>query len=179
MLFGDYNPSGRLPVTFYRSDDDLPSFEDYAMANRTYRYFKGQPLYPFGFGLSYTTFKYSDLHLSKAVIHKSESVKAELTISNSGKYKGDEVVQLYIAHQKLDYAPLRALKGFKRITLSPGQSRKVSFMITPDLLKVVDDNGIPTFIPGEVRVIIAGSSPSKKNEELGASKAGEAVLILK
>jgi beta-glucosidase len=179
VLFGDYNPSGRLPVTFYKGDDDLPSFEDYSMTNRTYRYFKGQALYPFGFGLSYTTFKYSDLHLSKTTINKSEPVKAELTVSNSGKHKGDEVVQLYIAHDGIGYAPLQALKGFQRITLSPGQSQKVSFMITPDMLKLVDDKGNSTFIPGKVSVIIAGSSPSTKNEEIGAAKAGEAVLILK
>jgi beta-glucosidase len=179
VLFGDYNPTGRLPVTFYKSDEDLPSFEDYSMANRTYRYFKGEALYPFGFGLSYTTFKYSDLHLSKTTINKGESVKAELTVSNSGKYKGDEVVQLYIAHEGIDYAPLQALKGFKRITLSPGQSQKVSFIITPDLLQLVNDKGNSTFIPGKARVIIAGCSPSKKNEELGAAKASQATLTLK
>src|SRR4030095_11172139 len=114
--------------------------------------FKGDALYPFGFGLSYTTFKYSDLHLSKTTINKSESVKAELTVSNSGKYKGDEVVQLYIAYEGVGYAPLQALKGFKRITLSPGQSQKVSFMITPDMLKLVDDKGKSKFTPGKVRI---------------------------
>lgn len=179
VLFGDYNPSGRLPVTFYKSDNDLPSFDDYSMANRTYRYFKGEALYPFGFGLSYTTFKYSDLHLSKNEIDKVGSVQAEVTVSNTGKRKGDEVVQLYIAHEGIGYAPLQALKGFKRITLSPAQSQKVSFMITPDLLTLVDDKGNSTFIPGNVRVIIAGSSPSKRIEELGAPKAAQGVLTLK
>jgi beta-glucosidase len=179
VLFGDYNPSGRLPVTFYKSDNDLPSFDDYSMANRTYRYFKGEALYPFGFGLSYTTFKYSDLHLSKNEIDKVGSVQAEVTVSNTGKRNGDEVVQLYIAHEGIGYAPLQALKGFKRITLSPAQSQKVSFMITPDLLTLVDDKGNSTFIPGNVRVIIAGSSPSKRNEELGAPKAAQGVLTLK
>ena len=85
VLFGDYNPSGRLPVTFYKSDNDLPPFEDYSMANRTYRYFKGEALYPFGFGLSYTTFRYADLHLSKNTINKDESVQAEVTVTNTGK----------------------------------------------------------------------------------------------
>jgi beta-glucosidase len=179
VLFGDYNPSGRLPVTFYKSDNDLPSFDDYSMANRTYRYFKGEALYPFGFGLSYTTFKYSDLHLSKNEIDKVGSVQAEVTVSNTGKRNGDEVVQLYIAHEGIGYAPLQALKGFKRITLSPARSQKVSFMITPDLLTLVDDKGNSTFIPGNVRVIIAGSSPSKRNEELGAPKAAQGVLTLK
>ena len=179
VLFGDYNPSGRLPVTFYKSDNDLPPFEDYSMANRTYRYFKGEALYPFGFGLSYTTFRYADLHLSKNTINKDESVQAEVTVTNTGKYKGDEVVQLYITHEGISYAPLQALKGFKRITLSPGQSQKVSFMITPEQLKLVDDSGNSTFIPGKVKLIIAGSSPSKRNEESGAAKASEVVLTLK
>ena len=179
VLFGDYNPSGRLPVTFYKSDNDLPPFEDYSMANRTYRYFKGETLYPFGFGLSYTTFRCADLHLSKNTIKKDEPVQAEVTVINTGKYKGDEVVQLYIMHEGINYAPLRALKGFKRITLSPGRSGKISFTLTPESLKLVDDRGNSTFIPGKVKVIIAGSSPSKRNEELGAAKASEAVLTLK
>jgi len=179
VLFGDYNPSGRLPVTFYKSDDDLPSFEDYSMANRTYRYFKGEVLYPFGFGLSYTTFKYSDLHLSKNSINKNETVQAEVTVRNTGKYKGDEVVQLYITHEGISYAPLQAMKGFKRITLSPGQSQKISFMITPELLKLVNDKGNSSFIPGKIKIIIAGSSASKRNAELDAAKASEAELTLK
>jgi len=179
VLFGDYDPSGRLPVTFYKNDNDLPSFEDYSMANRTYRYFKGEPLYPFGFGLSYTTFKYSDLHLSKNTISKNESLHADVTITNTGQYNGDEVVQLYIAHDGIHYAPLQALKAFKRITLSPGQSQKVSFTIAPELLKLIDNGGHSTFIPGKVKIIIAGSSPSKRNEELGAAKSAEAALTLK
>jgi len=179
VLFGDYDPSGRLPLTFYKTDDDLPSFEDYSMSNRTYRYFKGEALYPFGFGLSYTTFKYSDLHLSKSTINKNESVKAEVSVSNTGKYKGDEVVQLYIAHEGISYAPLQALKGFKRIALLPGQSQKVSFQIAPELLQLVDDKGHSRFIQGKVRIVVGGSSPSKKNEELGAAKATKVILTLK
>ncbi len=179
VLFGDYDPSGRLPVTFYKSDNDLPPFEDYSMANRTYRYFKGEALYPFGFGLSYTTFRYADLHLSKNTINKNESVQAEVTVTNTGRYKGDEVVQLYITHEGINYAPLQALKGFKRIKLSPGQSEKISFTLTPELLKLVDDRGNSTFAPGKVKIIIAGSSPSKRNEELGAAKASEVALTLK
>src|SRR5215467_16134641 len=99
ILFGDYNPSGRLPVTFYKSDKDLPSFEDYSMTNRTYRYFKGEALYPFGFGLSYTSFRYSDLKLSKTTAGANESVQVEVTVTNTGKTKGDEVVQFYISHE--------------------------------------------------------------------------------
>jgi len=179
ILFGDYNSSGRLPVTFYKTDSDLPSFEDYSMANRTYRYFKGEALYPFGFGLSYTTFNYSNLKLSKTTAGKNETIQAEAIVSNTGKYKGDEVVQLYITHQAVDNAPIIALKSFKRITLSPGQSQKISFTVTPDLLKLIDAGGNSVFTPGKVKIFIGGSSPGKRSEELGATKASEAIVTLK
>jgi len=179
ILFGDYNPSGRLPVTFYKGDADLPSFEDYSMGNRTYRYFKGEALYPFGFGLSYTTFKYSNLKLSRMTAGKDESVRAEVTVTNNGKYKGDEVVQLYITHEGIGSAPLSALKGFKRITLRPGVSQKINFNITPDLLNLIDINGNAIFTPGKVKIIIGGSSPGKRSEALGAAKASEVILTLR
>lgn len=179
VLFGDYNPSGKLPVTFYNSDNDLPAFEDYSMKNRTYRYFGGNALFPFGFGLSYTRFTYSDLRLSKNAVSKDQSVRAEVTVTNTGKYRGDEVVQLYITHEGIDDAPLQALKGFRRIALAPGASQKISFTLSPGLLTLIDNKGSSLFKPGKVKIIIAGSSPSKSNETLGASKAAEAVLILK
>ena len=178
VLFGDYNPSGRLPVTFYRADADLPSFEDYGMSNRTYRYFKGEPLYPFGFGLSYSTFKYNDLRLSKSSAGKNESIQAQVTVTNAGKYKAEEVAQLYITHEGVNYAPHSALKGFKRLSLQPGQSQKVNFNITSDLLTVVDEKGNNVFIPGKVKVVVGGSSPGKRSEQLGVSKS-EVLLTLK
>jgi beta-glucosidase len=149
------------------------------MGNRTYRYFKGEALYPFGFGLSYTSFKYSDLTLSKPTVDANGSVKAELTVTNTGKVKGDEVVQLYLSHEGIFYAPLYALKGFERITLSPGQSQKISFTLTPELLKLVDESGRNGFIPGKVKVIIGGSSPSKNSAILGTAKQVSTELILK
>jgi beta-glucosidase len=179
ILFGDYNPSGRLPVTFYKNDSDLPAFEDYSMANRTYRYFKGEPLYPFGFGLSYTTFNYSNIRLSKASMKKNESIQAEVTITNAGEYKGEEVVQLYVVHDGIDNAPLSALKSFKRISLSPKASQKVTFNVTSDLLTLVDATGKTVFTPGKVKLVIGSSSPVKNSEALGITKASEAVLILK
>lgn len=179
VLFGDYNPSGRLPVTFYKSDNDLPSFEDYSMSNRTYRYFKGEALYPFGFGLSYTKFTYSNLKVAKKIIGKNESVTVEVTVTNSGKMKGDEVVQLYLSHQSRTAAPLQALKSFKRITLVPGRSQKINFTLTTDQLKIIDKTGASVFAPGTVKIIVAGSSSQKRSEELGAAKAIEAVVILK
>ncbi len=142
VLFGDYNPSGRLPVTFYKSDSDLPPFDDYSMKNRTYRYFKGEPLYPFGFGLSYTKFTYSNLKLSRTKINKNESVDAEVTVTNSGKVAGDEVIQLYLTHIKGgEDIPLYSLKGFKRITINPGTSEKVRFTISPDMMKLINEQG--------------------------------------
>jgi beta-glucosidase len=179
VLFGDYNPSGRLPVTFYRSDHDLPSFEDYSMANRTYRYFKGEPLYPFGFGLSYTSFNYSNLTVSKQSVKKNESLRAEVTVANTGKYNGDEVVQLYISHEGIGEAPLSALKNFKRVTLKPGESQKVSFEISPEMLTLVDANGTTIFQPGRVRLVIGESSPGARSEQLGAAKPSEVMLTLK
>ncbi len=179
VLFGDYNPGGRLPVTFYKSDNDLPSFQDYSMANRTYRYFKGEALYPFGFGMSFTSFKYSDVKLSKKTVSKNESANLEVTVTNTGKMKGDEVVQLYVSHEGIDYAPLSALKGFKRITLNPGSSTKVSFVISPDVLNLVNEDGNSVFTPGTVKIIVGGSSPGKRSEDLGAAKPAEAILTLK
>lgn len=179
VLFGDYDPSGRLPITFYNGDNDLPSFDDYSMQNRTYRYFKGDPLYPFGFGLSYTSFKYSDLHLSKNTVDKKEPVQVQVTVTNSGNFKGDEVVQLYITHEGVDYSPLQALKGFKRIILTPGQSKKINFGLTSESLNIIDENGNSVFMPGQVKIIVGGVSPGKRGNELGAPKASEAFLTLK
>ena len=179
ILFGDYNPSGRLPVTFYKSDADLPSFEDYSMANRTYRYFKGKPLYPFGFGLSYSSFQYTHLKLSRTAVGKNESVNAEVTVTNTGRFSGDEVVQLYVTHQSINDAPLAALKGFKRITLPAGAAKKVIFNITPDMLKLIDATGTDVYMPGTVKITIGGCSPGESGEQAGAPKRAQATLTLK
>jgi len=179
VLFGDYNPSGKLPVTFYKSDNDLPSFEDYSMTNRTYRYFKGEALYPFGFGLSYASFKFSNLKLSKATVEKNISVRATVTVTNTGKYKGDDVVQLYVRHDGIPGVPLSALKNFKRITLDAGASQTVSFDITPQALMIINSKGNAEFTPGKVKIIIGDSSPVNRSEALGAAKPAEAVLNLK
>ncbi|HLG39076.1 MAG TPA: glycoside hydrolase family 3 C-terminal domain-containing protein, partial [Chitinophagaceae bacterium] len=141
VLFGDYNPAGRLPVTFYKRDDDLPGFSSYSMENRTYRYFKGDPLYGFGYGLSYTSFHYDQLKLpATAIVGKKVTVSVRVT--NKGKIDGEEVVQLYVSNEnKTIKAPLKALKGFKRIALKAGESRVVQFQLTPENLSTVDDNG--------------------------------------
>ena len=179
VLFGDYSPSGKLPVTFYKSDSDLPPFDDYSMKNRTYRYFKGEALYPFGFGLSYTNFTFSDLHLSKTKIKKNETVNAEVTVRNNGKISSDETVQLYLTNlQSGENIPLYSLKGFKRISLAPGSSQKVKFTITPDMIKLVNEKGESVLNSGKIKISIGESLPSKRSEELGSAKPVEAQLII-
>jgi beta-glucosidase len=150
------------------------------MQNRTYRYFKGVPLYPFGFGLSYTKFTYGKLKLSKTKIEKNESVNAELTVTNSGKIGGDEVVQLYITHLKGGAdIPLYSLKGFKRIHIAAGTSEKVSFNISPDMLKLVNESGESVLNSGDIKISVAGSLPSERSAELGAAKPAEVILGVK
>lgn len=130
VLFGDYSPGGRLPVTFYREVSDLPPFESYAMTGRTYRFFKGKPLYPFGHGLSYTTFKYSRMSVSNGTLTPAKGIVASVTVTNTGRVAADEVVQLYASHlgSKVE-RPIRDLRGYQRITLKPGESRTVRFTL--------------------------------------------------
>jgi beta-glucosidase len=125
-LFGDYNPSGRLPVTFYKSEDQLPAFDNYSMKGRTYRYFEGEPLYPFGYGLSYTAFSYRNLRLPREA-RAGGSVKVSVEVENSGKRAGDEVVQLYVKHPGV----VRELQGFERVSLRPGEHKTVEFAWAP------------------------------------------------
>jgi beta-glucosidase len=168
VLFGDYNPAGRLPVTFYKNVTDLPDFEDYSMENRTYRYFKGEPLYPFGFGMSYTTFGYSNIQVSDTYkANSSVSVKADVT--NTGKKAGDEVVQLYVSHKNTGVKiPVCALKGFTRISLNPGETKSVSFVLTPADLSLIDDKGLQVFANGDLEISIGGGQPSKSTVEAGS-----------
>jgi beta-glucosidase len=161
VLFGDYNPSGRLPVTFYRSDSDLPDFNYYNMENRTYRYFKGTPLFGFGYGLSYTTFAYDQIKTSPIVKNKKISVTAR--VSNTGKMAGEEVVQLYVSSDDhKEKLPVRSLKGFQRITLQPGQTKMVSFTLTTEDLSVYDENGMLHPLPGKILISIGGRQPGAK-----------------
>jgi len=161
VLFGAVNPGGRLPVTFYKATEKIPDFEDYSMKNRTYRYFTGQPLYPFGHGLSYTKFAYTGLKLDRSSIAPNGSVQATVTIKNVGKRAGDEVVQLYL--KPLDPKRARAIKelrGIERVTLEPGQSRQVSFTVKPDRdLTIYDDTKKAYAVdPGRFEVQIGASS---------------------
>lgn len=142
VLFGDYNPAGRLPVTFYKSENDLPPFDDYRMAGRTYRFFKGDPLYPFGYGLSYTTFAYSNLRTSTPSLHANGQVTVRVDVKNTGKVAGDEVVQLYVEHMGSSVPrPNKDLRGYARVSLRPGETRAVSLPLTAKSLAYWDSTG--------------------------------------
>jgi beta-glucosidase len=156
-LSGQNNPAGRLPVTFYKGVDQLPPFDNYDMKGRTYRYFEGQPLYPFGYGLSYTTFSYSGLTIPKKTIKAGASLVAEVTVTNTGRIAGDEVAQIYLRFPDVAGAPLIALRGFKRVHLDPGASQVVRFDLGPRDLSMVTESGDP-IVPEGTYTISAGSA---------------------
>jgi beta-glucosidase len=158
-LSGRNDPAGRLPVTFYRSVRQLPHFADYSMADRTYRYFKGKPLWPFGYGLSYTTFKYGDLTLPSAPIAPGTALDASVRVTNTGKVAGDEVVQLYLKFPDVPGAPIRALRGFQRIHLAPGQSQLVRFHLKRRDLSMVTETGDIIVAKGTYTVSVGGGQP--------------------
>ncbi|MCB0631558.1 MAG: glycoside hydrolase family 3 C-terminal domain-containing protein [Saprospiraceae bacterium] len=159
VLFGDYNPGGRLPVTFYHSVNDLPAFTDYNMSTQTYRYFTGTPLYPFGYGLSYTTFSYDQLEVPKQLT-AGEDITISVQLTNTGELAGDEVVQLYLAHQNAAVrTPIRELKSFKRIHLDAGESQTVSFELPANALAVLNEANEWEILPGEVEIAVGGGQP--------------------
>jgi beta-glucosidase len=163
VLFGDYNPAGRLPVTFYKSVDQLPPFTDYSMQGRTYRYFKGEPLYPFGFGLSYTSFAYSNLRFDSRTVKAGQPIKVMVDVKNVGDRAGDEVVQLYLTDVAASVpVPIRSLIGFARISLKPAEKQTVTFTITPRQMSLIDDAGKRIIEPGEFLVSAGGGQPGPK-----------------
>jgi beta-glucosidase len=158
-LSGRNNPAGRLPVTFYKDVSQLPPFEDYSMKGRTYRYFEGTPLYPFGYGLSYTTFAYSGLTVPAGDITAGSPVAAEVTVTNTGAKAGDEVAELYLGFPSVPGAPLKALRGFQRIHLDPGASQKVRFELKARDLSMVTEAGEPIVAEGKYTVSVGGGQP--------------------
>ncbi len=171
VLFGDYNPAGRLPVTFYKSVDQLPPFTDYNMQGRTYRYFKGEPLYPFGFGLSYTNFAYSNLRFDSRAVKAGQAIKVSVDVKNVGDRAGDEVVQLYITDVAASVpVPIRSLIGFDRISLRPGEKRTVTFTITPRQMSLIDDAGKRIIEPGEFLISAGGGQPGYKGTSVVTGK---------
>jgi beta-glucosidase len=159
-LAGDFSPAGRLPVTFYKSLDQLPLFEDYSMANRTYRYFTGDPLYPFGYGLSYTKFQYSKPELNNESIAADGSITISAEVANTGPMDGHEVVQLYLTHEGIYPSALKELHGFQRIHLARGESKRVAFTLRDRDLSTVDADGNRRIASGLVHAWIGGGQPS-------------------
>jgi beta-glucosidase len=160
-LAGDFSPAGRLPVTFYKSVDQLPPFEDYSMAKRTYRYFSGEPLYPFGFGLSYTSFSYSHPRVKPEIgtMPREGAVGVSVEVTNTGTVAGDEVVQLYLTHIGIAGAPLRSLVGFQRVHIEPGGMVMPVFNLTARDIGIVDQDGKHRIVPGKVDVWFGGGQP--------------------
>ncbi|MFC6645791.1 glycoside hydrolase family 3 C-terminal domain-containing protein [Granulicella cerasi] len=173
-LKGINNPAGRLPITFYRGVDELPSFSDYAMKNRTYRYFTGETLYRFGYGLSYTTFAYSPVKLSTKKLAAGNTLTAEVTVTNTGKRAGDEVAELYLmppAGSNGGLSPKLALEGFQRVSLAPGAKKTLTFTLDPRQLSQVDAAGRISVQPGEYKLSIGGSQPDDANAKTKAQSA--------
>jgi beta-glucosidase len=159
VLSGDYNPAGRLPVTFYKSVAQLPPFGSYSMNGRTYRYFTEQPLYPFGYGLSFSSFNYTDAKITPDQVATGTAVTASVRVTNSSSVPGDEVVELYLSHPGIDGAPIRSLAGFRRVQLAASASQTVTFTLHDRDLSTVDDNGVRKVVPGSVEVWMGDSQP--------------------
>ena len=159
VLFGDYNPAGRLPLTFYSCNNDLPDFEDYAMANRTYRYFKGKPLFPFGHGLSYTTFDYGKAKTDKKSIHVGEGMNLIIPLSNTGDMDGDEVVQVYLRNLGDREGPIKTLRAFRRVFLKAGQTENIQLELPPSAFECFNPStNRMDILPGKYELLYGGTS---------------------
>jgi beta-glucosidase len=159
VLFGDYNPAGRLPLTFYASSDQLPDFQDYDMSNRTYRYFKGKPLFPFGHGLSYATFAYGEATLSRSAVSVGDSLSLSVEVANAGSVDGDEVVQLYIRNPQDPKGPIKSLRAFSRVNIKAGATESVTLNLPPAAFEFFDPQASDMSIkPGKYELLYGGSS---------------------
>lgn len=180
VLFGDTNPAGRLPVTFYESVDQLPPFEDYSMEGRTYRYFRGEPVYPFGFGLSYTQFSYRGLKVSPATVTTGAPIGVTVEVENTGSWMGDEVAQLYLTHEAPSVkSPIRQLAGMARFSLAPGAKREMTFTLSLRQLALVAEDGTFFQEPGKIRLEAGGSQPDRLSHSLGAATPASVVIEVK
>lgn len=182
VIFGKASPSGRLPITFPKSFDQLPAYDDYDMEGRTYRYMKEEPLYPFGFGLSYGKFEYSDLVLSASTLRRrsKEPVSVTVKVTNTGQHAAEEVVQLYITDRESKFrTPLFTLNGVRRVSIEPGKSAEVTFKITPEMLSIVGDSGEKVLEPGTFTISVGGSLPGNRSEALGANPPLQGALTVK
>ncbi len=169
ILFGKASPSGKLPITFPKATSQLPPFEDYSMRERTYRYATWEPLYPFGFGLGYTTFAFSDLKLDQSKLKEGEAPALSVTITNTGNQTGEEVAQVYLSDLEAStVVPFHKLVAFQRVALGAGESCEVRFKLSPEALLFINDDGEAVFEPGSFRLTIGSCSPGKRGLELGA-----------
>ncbi|RBB23173.1 glycoside hydrolase family 3 protein, partial [Xanthomonas oryzae pv. oryzae] len=159
MLAGDDNPGGRLPVTFYRSTKDLPAYVSYDMKGRTYRYFKGEPLFPFGYGLSYTRFAYDAPQLSSTAVQAGSTLQVTTTVRNTGARAGDEVAQVYLQYPDRPQSPLRSLVGFQRVHLAAGEQRTLTFNLDARALSDVDRSGQRAVEAGNYTLFVGGGQP--------------------
>lgn len=167
LIFGDYSPSGKLPVTFYKTTEELPDFNDYSMKNRTYRYMENQALYPFGYGLSYTKFEYTRLTISKVEFKSGETTEFKVTVKNIGQRESEETVQLYLKDMDASVTvPKYELKGIKKINLNPGQEKQVDFKLTPRQMAIIDNDGNCILEPGVFEVFVGGSQPDERSIKL-------------
>ncbi|HEX8598541.1 MAG TPA: glycoside hydrolase family 3 N-terminal domain-containing protein [Chloroflexia bacterium] len=179
ILFGHITPSGKLPLTFPHSLDDLPPFDDYSMQGRTYRYATKEPLYPFGFGLSYTRFAYSDLRLEHEQVAAGEGLSFSFTLSNTGTFDGEEVVQVYVSALDPPGAPISSLVAFQRVALRAGEQKTLAFQVPSERLALVDEEGVARVVPGGMRVTVGGCSPGGRGVALGAPEpvSGEFIVL--
>ena len=171
ILFGEKSPEGKLPVTFYRSTDELPEFTDYSMKGRTYRYMKSEPLYPFGFGLSYTTFAYSDVKVDKNTLD-AEGVTVTATVTNTGKMDGAETLQVYVKVNQ-ENTPNAQLKGIKKVALAAGESKTISVTLPAESFALFDEEGILRLTAGDATVYVGGHAPDTRSNSLTGTKAEE------
>jgi len=180
LIFGQESPSGRLPITFPKSLDQLPPYEDYSMAGRTYRYMEADPLYPFGYGLSYTTFSYGDLQSDQNQLSKGESATVSAKLTNTGQRGAEEVVQLYASWPGAgDKAPLFDLKGVQRVYLAPGQTKTIQFEIRAADLQLYDDTGNAYLPEGPVKLYASGAVPTERSRQLGIAAPATLTINLK
>ncbi len=166
VLFGDYNPAGRLPVTFYRSVEQLPPFDDYGMEGRTYKFFKGEPLYEFGFGLSYTTFQYNNMTVPDE-LKAGEMLNVTVDVTNTGEINGEEVVQLYLSFPENKDAPVRTLQGFQRVHLNAGETKSISFVLSPEQMALYHPEHELVVTEGPVVVSVGGKQPDDDSLKSG------------
>ncbi len=172
LLFGEFSPSGRLPVTFYRTSEELPDYCDYSMRNRTYRYMENEALYPFGYGLSYSNFEYGEMLIDRSKLNTGEEFSCRVTLKNTGKYEADEIVQLYLEDVEASVeVPRWQLSGIKRVHLLPGETTEVSFTVAPRQMALIDNDGRCILEPGRFNVYVSGSQPDRRSLELTGGKA--------